>query len=381
MNPLDRFVRLADRGIRRVEAFAHGVLDRMRPAFEEGRPLHFIAPAFEAIENFVLWPSTRTEIAPHVRDPQDVKRFMSMVMLSTVPCILASIYFFGWRIVPMIVVTYASGLAVEWAFAVIRKEGINEGFFVTGLLYPLILPPATPLWMVSLGIIFGVIVGKEVFGGTGRNLFNPALVGRCFLAIAYPVQMTGNWIAPGPRWYGRVLQYVDASSLDAITTATPLGLAKRGEALTGLSSLFFGNTGGCGGETCALLIILAGLFLLVTRVISRQTVLGLLGSVAVFAGVLHAVSPGRFAPASWHLLAGGLLFGAVFMATDPVTSPITRAGRWAYGIIIGLATVLIRNFTAYVEGVMFAILLGNIFAPILDEVVIRLHMRRLRRER
>ena len=376
MSLRNRILAAGRRSMRRAEGLAQGVFDRMRPAFETGGVLHFANPAFEAIENFILWPATRTEVAPHIRDPQDVKRFMSMVMLAVMPCILASIYFFGWRIVPMIVVTYASGLAVEWVFAVIRKEGINEGFFVTGLLYPLILPPGTPLWMVSLGIIFGVVVGKEVFGGTGRNLFNPALVGRCFLASAYPTAITSNWVAPGQGWYGRVLQYTDA-----VSAATPLGAARRGEVPAGLSDLLVGNVGGCAGETSALLIILAGLFLLVSRIISWRTVVSLLGSVAVFAGVLHAVDSSRFAPASFHILAGGLLFGAVFMATDPITSPITRAGRLAYGVIVGVVTVLIRNFTAYVEGVMFAILLGNIFAPVLDEVVIRLHMRRLRRER
>ena len=376
MNPLQRITELAMRAQRRAERLAGGVLDRMNPAFEPGGRLAFARPAFEAIQNFLLWPSTRTPAAPHVRDPQDVKRFMSMVMLAVAPCILASIYLFGWRIVPVIVVTYAAGLSVEWIFALVRKEGINEGFFVTGLLYPLILPPGTPLWMVALGIVFGVVVGKEIFGGTGRNLFNPALVGRCFLAIAYPQALTGNWVAPGGHWYGRILQYTDA-----VTAATPLGAARRGEALTGLSDLFFGNVAGCAGETSALLIVLAGLFLLVSRIISWRTVVSLLGSVAVLAGVLNVVDPASFAPASFHILAGGLLFGTVFMATDPVTSPITRSGRWVYGALIGVTTVLIRNFTVYVEGVMFAILLGNIFAPVLDEVVIRLHMRRLRHER
>ena len=381
MSLLDKIAGLVDGPKRGLEKIAEKVFGKIGPVFEKGRPLHFIHPAYEAIENFLLWPSTRTDIAPHVRDPQDVKRFMSMVMLCVMPCIAASIYFFGWRIVPMIVVTYASGLIVEWIFAVIRKEGINEGFFVTGLLYPLILPPTTPLWMVSLGIVFGVVVGKEVFGGTGRNLFNPALVGRCFLALAYPGIMTKEcWIAPGSGWFGRFGQYVSASNVDAMSAATPLDIARQGR-LVDYGDLFFGGTSGCAGETSAMLIILAGVLLLATRIISWRTVLGLLGTVAIFSGILHAVDPATYAPAGYHLLAGGLLFGAIFMATDPVTSPITRHGRLAYGIIIGVAVVLIRNLTAYYEGVMFAILLGNIFAPVLDEVVIRIHMRRLRRER
>jgi RnfABCDGE-type electron transport complex D subunit len=380
MSLLDKIAGMVDGPKRGLEKVAEKVFGKLGPVFEKGRPLHFIHPAYEAIENFLLWPSTRTDIAPHVRDPQDVKRFMSMVMLCVMPCIAASIYFFGWRIVPMIVVTYASGLIVEWIFAIIRKEGINEGFFVTGLLYPLILPPATPLWMVSLGIVFGVVVGKEVFGGTGRNLFNPALVGRCFLAIAYPVQLTAGWIAPVTAWPGRLGQYLDASSVDAMTKATPLGLAKAGE-LTGTMDLLLGGTSGCAGETSAVLIIGAGLLLLATRIISWRTVFGMLGTVAIFSGILHAVDADTFAPAGFHMLAGGLLFGAIFMATDPVTSPITRHGRLAYGILIGVITVLIRSLTGYDEGVMFAILLGNIFAPVLDEVFIRLHMRRLSCER
>ena len=154
-------------------------------------------PAYEAIEHFFFAPSTTTTTAPHVRDPIDLKRFMSMVIISLVPSILVGLYLFGLRFIAIVVVSYASGLTVELLFAIVRKEGINEGFFVTGILFPLIMPPAVPLWMVALGVAFGVFVGKEVFGGTGRNLFNPALLGRCFLALAYPAQMSGSWLSPG----------------------------------------------------------------------------------------------------------------------------------------------------------------------------------------
>ncbi|MDP6379906.1 MAG: RnfABCDGE type electron transport complex subunit D [Phycisphaerae bacterium] len=355
------------------------ILKSLRPNFEEGGRLKPMKPLFDAAENFFFAPSTRTGNFPHVRDPLDVKRFMSVVIIAILPCFVASVYFFGLRIVPMIIVSYAVGGAVEVLFAVVRKEEINEGFLVTGFIFPLILPPGLPLWMVAVGVAFGVLVGKELFGGTGRNLFNPALVGRCLLAIGYPAAMSANWIAPGDGLLGRITQYADATTADAISQATPLVLAKQGT-LTSLSSLFWGNVSGSVGETSAILIILGGLFLLFTRVANWRTVVGILGSFAILAGILHNIQPERFVSVPWHLCAGGLLFGAFFMATDPVTSPITNAGKWAYGIIIGVSTVLIRNLTGYVEGVMFAILLGNIAAPILDEVALRGRLWRLKNE-
>jgi Na(+)-translocating NADH:ubiquinone oxidoreductase B subunit len=231
--------------------------------------------------------------------------------------------------------------------------------------------------MVGVGVVFGVFVGKELFGGTGRNIFNPAIVGRCFLALAYPAAMSGNWITTGSVWPGRMLEYVTASNVDAISTATPLVLAKQGE-LVSLWKMLLGNTSGSMGETSAIAIILGGAFLLLTRVANWRTVVSILGSAAVLAGIFHYGQPDRFARPLWHLCAGGLLFGAFFMATDPVTSPVTNAGKWFYGIIIGVITVLIRNFTGYVEGVMFAILLGNIAAPIIDEIAIKVRLRRLK---
>lgn len=360
------------------------VFERMRTLFEEGGKLRAAKPVFDATENFFFSPGTRTATGPHIRDPLDVKRFMSMVVVALLPCVAASLYFFGLRVLVMILVSYAAGGAIEVLFAVVRKEEINEGFLVTGLLFPLVLPPNLPLWMVAAGVMFGVLVGKELFGGTGRNLFNPALVGRCFLALAYPKAMSGNWVQGATEFPGRLLEYVTPSHVDAMTSATPLALAKQvtqagqGE-LTDLWRLFFGNTSGSVGETSALALIIGGVFLLVTRVANWRTVVSSLGSFALVAALMHWADPARFvAPAVWHLLAGGLLFGVFFMATDPVTSPATHTGKWAYGILIGVVTVLIRNLTGYVEGVMFAILLGNIVAPILDEVVVRRRLRRLR---
>jgi len=357
------------------------LFERLRCHFGESGKLYLAKPMFDAAENFFFAPATRTIRSPHVRDPLDVKRFMSMAIIAILPCVLAAFYFFGWRVLAMIAVSYAAGGAVEVLFAIIRKEEINEGLLVTGLLFPLILPPATPLWMVAVGVMFGVVVGKELFGGTGRNLFNPALVGRCFLAIAYPKEMSASWVKPIAEFPGRLTQYVSSSTVDAVTSATPLGMAKQGQ-WADWSDMLLGNVSGSAGETSALLIIIGGLFLIATGMINWRTVVGVLGSfVLLSAGLLNWSEPATPVTLLWGLLAGGLLFGAFFMATDPVTSPTTNTAKWIYGAIIGFTTVLIRNFTGYVEGVTFAILLGNITAPILDDIVVRFRVRRWRNER
>ena len=358
------------------------LFERARPRFDGGK-LKAFKLVLQDTENLFFTTAARTENGPHVRDPLDVKRFMSMVIVALAPCVLAALYFFGLRVLAMIAVSYAVGGAIEVAFAIVRKREINEGFLVTGLVFPLTLPPALPLWMVGVGVAFGVLVGKELFGGTGRNLFNPALVGRCFLVLGYPAlfsQGGTGWISPAWGGWGRLAQYVGASDVDAIASATPLVSASHG-VLAPLSDLFFGRVPGCVGETSALAIIVGGVFLILTRVANWRTVAGCLGAFAGLSAALHWAEPGSFAPAAWHLGAGGFLLGAFFMATDPVTSPTTNAGKWAYGTLIGLATVLIRGFTGYVEGTMFAILLGNSCAPILDEIIIRLRFRRLALEK
>jgi len=362
------------------------VIEKVRPNFEEGGKLKAFHPVFEALEHFFFAPAERTICAPHIRDPLDLKRFMSMVIISLVPCVLAALYFFGLRFLAMVVVSYAAGLTVEALFSIVRKESINEGFFVTGILWPLILPPTLPLWMVAVGVAFGVLIGKELFGGTGRNVFNPALVGRCFLALAYPKQMAASFLEPSHDTAGRLLSWVDGSAADAVSSATPLVLAGR-DHLVATSHMFLGSVSGSAGETSALLIILGGGFLLLTRVANWRTVAATLASFFALTAVLIACDkivyesmPGVFGPALWHLFAGGLLFGAFYMATDPVTGPTTNAAKWMYGIVIGSATVLIRNFTGYTEGVTFAILLGNIMAPIFDEIVVGIRIRRLRSE-
>lgn len=349
--------------------------ERLRPQFGPGGRFAALKPVFDATETFFFAPSIETQTAPHVRDPLDLKRFMVLVIVALLPCVASAVYFFGLRVLVMILVSYVVGGTVEVLFAVFRREEINEGFLVTGLIFPLVLPPALPLWMVGVGVAFGVLVGKELFGGTGRNLFNPALVGRCFLALAYPAAMAGDWLKPGAGRLGRLAEFATARTPGAATSATPLILAKHGE-LTAIHNLIIGNVAGSAGETSAAAVVLGGLFLVLTGVAAWQTVAGCLGTFLIVGGVLHAAAPGTFGPILWHLCAGGLLFGAFFMATDPVSSPATRAGRWAYGALIGLVTLLIRNLTGYVEGVMFAVLLGNICAPMIDEIVVRMHHRR-----
>lgn len=336
-------------------------------------------PVHEALENFFFGPHDAAQCSPFARDAIDLKRYMSMVIIGMLPAVLAAYYFFGLRIIAMIIISYMAGGLVEVIFAAVRKEPIAEGFLVTGLIFPLVLPPNLPLWMIAVGVMFGVFVGKELFGGTGRNIFNPAIVARCFLMLAYPADMSGNWIIPGSSLFGRAFEFTTAGSLDAITTATPLGLAKSGQ-LTSLLDLFVGNVSGCIGETSAILIIIGGVILLLTKVANYRTVISTIVSAFVLAFILHGANPEKYPPALWSVLAGGLLFGAFFMATDPVSSPSTNSAKWGYGIIIGTVTILIRNFSGYVEGVTFAILLGNIVAPILDEIVIKFRIRSLANE-
>ena len=352
------------------------ILDKVRPNFEVGGRLAFFKPLFEAMDAFCFSPDQTTKCAPFARDSLDIKRYMSLVIVGLLPATLAGLYFFGWRILPVIVVSYAAGGAVEVLFGLIRKESINEGFLVTGLIFPLVLPPGIPLWIVAVGMALGVLIGKEVFGGTGHNIFNPALVGRAIIAVGYAKPMTSAWIEPGSGLWGNLSSYVTP---DAVTIATPLVKAKQGD-LASYPDLFWGSTSGCIGETCAAAIILGGLFLIIAKVVNWRTVVGILGSFVILNLIMQAISPGRFAPIGFNVLAGGLLFGAFFMATDPVTSPITNPAKWAYGIFIGCVTLLIRSLTVYTEGVMFAILLGNIFGPLFDEVVFRFRFRRYRLE-
>jgi Na+-transporting NADH:ubiquinone oxidoreductase subunit B/electron transport complex protein RnfD len=304
---------------------------------------------------------------------------MALVIVALLPAFIASVYFFGYRILLALLVSYAAGGIVEVTFAIIRKKEISEGFLVTGFLFPLIVPPGLPLWIIAVGVAFGVLVGKEVFGGTGRNLFNPALVGRVFIALGYPSAMTGHWLQPAMGGWGRLLPGAATHVADVVASATPLVLAKSGT-LASPMDLFLGRVTGSAGETSALAILIGGIFLVVVGIGNWRTVVAVIGTFATLSALFHAIAPNAVAPAWFNLLSGGFLFGAFFMCTDPVTGPVTQSGKWVYGILIGLVTLLIRSFSGFVEGMMFAILFGNICAPLIDEVIVRSRMRRYARE-
>lgn len=326
--------------------------------------LTLLRPLVNAADSMFFRGVEVTEGAPHIRDGVNLKRMFIFVVFAAMPSALAGIYLFGMRVILFILISYVVGIGVEVVFAALRKEEISEGAFVTCILYPLTLPPDLPLWMVALGIFVGTMFGKEVFGGTGFNIFNPALVGRMFLYICFPAAMTSNWLEP----LG-----------DAITTATPLALFKSSGDLVSYGNLFWGNVSGSVGETSAFLIIIGGLFLIITRVADWRIPVSYLGSAALFAFIFHGMNPTLFSPVLFQLLSGGLLFGAFFMATDPVSSPFTKEGRWLFGFLCGFLTILIRGVSGYIEGVMFAILFMNIFSSIIDHMALSMRYREMRR--
>ena len=368
-------------------------MENVGKAFLRGKPLEKFYPLFEALDTFILTPGKTTRKAPFVRDAVDIKRVMIFVVLALIPATLIGVYNTGYQILlaknqaidcwaafilgaekvlPIIIVTYMAGGVWEVLFAIFRKHEINEGFLVTGILYALTLPPTIPLWQVAVGISFGVVFGKEIFGGTGFNVFNPALVGRAFLFFAYAAQMSGSnvWVA-----------------VDGYTRATPLAVAAQAargtspiEALASEGynfwNMFWGTIPGSIGETSAFACLLGLIFLLVTRVASWRAVMGTILGTLVMAGVFYLLKGPKslafFAlPPHWHLIMGGLAFGAVFMVTDPVSSSATEIGRWIYGFLIGVLTVLIRVINpAYPEGMMLPILFMNIFAPLIDYFVV-----------
>ncbi len=353
-----------------------------------------LAPLFEAVKTVFFLPSPRTRHRPFVRDSLDLKRFMTFVLISLLPVLFFGIYNTGLQaglaggkaytvsqafltgltyVLPILIVTYAVGLFWEILFASIRGHQISEGFLVTGLLFPLTLPPTIPLWQVALGISFGVVVGKELFGGTGRNVLNPALTGRAFLFFSYPLTMSGDvWTA-------------GKTAVDGVSGATALAvLAPEGQSITAaladsgftLSNLFFGFVPGSIGETSALCCLLGAAFLLLTRVANFRVIIGGIAGLILTSLVFYFI-PGD--GGSWmkagplyHLCAGGFLFGITFMATDPVSGPGTNPARWIFGFLIGFLTVTIRIANpAFVEGAMLSILFMNVFAPLLDHLVMK----------
>lgn len=373
-------------------------LKKTEKLFEKGKPLAKLYPLFEAIDTFLFTPGKTSRKAPFVRDAVDLKRVMIFVVIALLPSIFMGIYNTGyqieiakgvehsfwnalalgaWKVLPIILVTYAVGGFWEGLFAILRKHEINEGFLVTGILFALTLPPTIPLWQVAVGISFGVVFGKEIFGGTGMNVFNPALVSRAFLFFAYPASMSGSnaWVA--------VDGYTRATPL-AVAAAAPRGtdvVQALGDAGYTLNNMFLGFIPGSIGETSTLACVIGLGFLLLTRIASWRVVLGCVLGMLSMGGVFYLLrGPESLAffglPPFWHLVMGGFAFGAVFMATDPVSSSATETGRWIYGFLIGVLTVLIRVVNpAYPEGTMLAILFMNIFAPLIDYFVVESHIK------
>ncbi|MFQ6065973.1 MAG: RnfABCDGE type electron transport complex subunit D [bacterium] len=294
--------------------------------------------------------------SPHIQDRLTVAGLMWGVIIALSPAVAASIYFFGLRAVKLILVCSLVSLAAEYSFLWLRGKSFPEepSALLSGLLLALVLPPTLPLWSAALGAVFALIVGKQIFGGLGYNIFNPALIGRAFLAATFPVLMT-TWVKP--------------FSLAAITTATPLGLMKFESQSTSLIKLFYGHVGGSLGETSALALLIGGAYLLIRRYIDWRTPLSYLGSVALLSGIFYLISPHGHGTPLFSLLAGGLMLGAFFMATDPVTTPVSKLGRWIFGLGAGIVVVVIRNWGGYPEGVMFSILLMNAFTPLLDRYI------------
>ena len=365
-----------------------------------------MAPAFNAIHTFLYLPNETTHGGTHIKAADDLKRTMNTVIMALVPCLIFGMFnagyqhfaalgtpvdFLSWdafyigliKVLPLVVVSYGVGLAIEFLFAVIKGHEVEEGYLVTGMLVPLIVPIDLPLWMLAVAVAFGVVIGKEVFGGTGMNILNPALTIRAFLFFAYPTWMSGDkvWV------HGAVER---AGTADAISGETLLGAyAQNTELGYSLYDMFMGFIPGSVGETSKLLIIAGGLFLIFTKVgswrIMLSTVIGALAMGLIFNGVVEAGWIGESSkfyglmsvPFWQHLIIGSILFGAVYMATDPVTASQTNKGKWIYGFLIGFISIMIRVFNpAYPEGVFLAILLMNVFAPTIDHYVVQGNVKR-----
>ena len=370
----------------------------MDPRFEKGGKFWWLHSTIDAFESFLHVPGTVTQKGSHVRDAVDLKRIMIVALLAAVPAALFGMwnvgyqhalatgaapsfwadFWFGFlKVLPLYVVSYAVGLAIEFASAQIRGEEVNEGYLVTGFFSPLIVPVDVPLWMLAIAVAFAVFFAKEVFGGTGMNIWNPALVARAFLFFSYPASMTGSgaWIA---------LRKGEAL-VDGATGATPLSMLGDGLSSlegagiqygTGFWDLFLGTVPGSVGETSVIAILLGAFILLWTGIASWKIMLSSVAG-ALFVGCLANAAGISDIPAYYHLVMGGFAFGTVFMATDPVTSAQTETGKCIYGFLIGVLCILIRLFNpGYAEGMMLAILLGNTFAPLIDHVVTGRHIRR-----
>ncbi|MCU0450614.1 MAG: NADH:ubiquinone reductase (Na(+)-transporting) subunit B [Bernardetiaceae bacterium] len=404
--------------------FLHDILEKQRPAFEKGGKLEKYFYAFEALETFMFTPATTAPAkGAHIRDAIDLKRMMMTVVIAMLPPLLFGIWNIGnlhylalgqadatfmakvmiglQQSLPIIIVAYTAGALVEVPFALIRKHPINEGFLVTGMLIPLVMPPDIPLWQVALATIFAILVAKEVFGGTGMNILNVALTARAFLYFAYPTDISGT----------KVWTFLDGGKpIDGFSGATALGVvAERstqiseaksdfaGQAVAALAdktyawmpdlfsfeSMFIGTIPGSIGETSTLACLLGALILIATGVGSWKIIVSVFGGAYLTGLLLNGLAVNAYMdlPAHYHLVMGGLAFGAVYMATDPVSAAHTELGKWIYGFLIGVMTIIIRVFNpAYPEGIMLAVLLMNVFAPLIDYYVVQANKnRRLKR--
>ncbi|MEO5788481.1 NADH:ubiquinone reductase (Na(+)-transporting) subunit B [Gelidibacter sp.] len=375
-----------------------------------------MAPAFNALHTFLYTPNDTARGGTHIKAADDLKRTMNTVIMALIPCLIFGMFntgyqhylatgeieavsngFFSsefwnlqnfnlgfWKVLPLVIISYGVGLGVEFIFATIKGHEVEEGYLVTGMLVPLIIPIDTPYWMLIIAVIFGVVIGKEVFGGTGMNILNPALTIRAFLFFAYPTWMSGDkvWVQGAVE---RTKEIANGSTADAISGETILGsLAQSHPVDYSILDMFFGFIPGSIGETSTLLILLGGLFLIFTKIASWRIMLSSVIGALVMGYIFNIVADSGWITQSskfytlmntpyWqHLIMGGLAFGIVYMATDPVTGSQTNKGKWIYGFLIGFISIMIRVFNpAYPEGVMLAILLMNVFAPTIDHYVVK----------
>ena len=368
-------------------------LDKIKKPFEKGGKLEKFYPAFDAFETFLFVPNHTTKSGAHIRDAIDLKRTMVTVIIALIPALIYGIYNTGYqyfiqsgldftfldaflhgsyKILPMIAVSYAVGLAIEFGFAVYRGHQVNEGYLVTGLLIPMIMPVDMPLWMLAISVIFAVLIGKEAFGGTGMNILNPALTARAFAFFAYPTYMSGDkvWVS-------------EASNIDGISGETILGALAGGQNIDYSSvQMFWGSIPGSIAETSTLFVLIGAVMLLYTGVASWRIMLGSIIGASLVGFLFNLWGANELMSFEWynHLIVGGFAFGIVFMATDPVSAAQTQRGKWIYGLLIGVLCILIRVFNpAYPEGVMLAILLMNVFAPTIDHYVIQSNINKRRK--
>ncbi|MDT0677825.1 NADH:ubiquinone reductase (Na(+)-transporting) subunit B [Autumnicola musiva] len=370
-------------------------LDKIKQPFAKGEKYEKFAPAINALDTFLFTPNHTTQKGSHIRDAVDLKRIMITVVLALVPALIFGMWNTGYqylvqldepftfwdaighgalKILPMIVVSYAVGLGIEFAFAVFRGHEVNEGYLVTGLLIPMIMPVGIPLWMVALSVVFAVLIGKEAFGGTGMNILNPALTARAFAFFAYPTYMSGNQVWVSNAW-----------EVDGVSGETILGtLAAGNDVQYSAMNMFSGVIPGSIAETSTLCILIGALLLVIAKVGSWRIMLSAFIGAAVMGLIFNALPAmglegNELTNFPWylHLIVGGLAFGIVFMATDPVSGSQTLKGKWIYGFLIGFLSIMIRVFNpAYPEGVMLGILLMNVFAPTIDHYVIQSNIKR-----